>query len=95
MRSQEIYIKKATTSMRRLYTDLDVINVVVLRHKGVSYRDIAKKCGLSPGTVQKILEKYSEIILPDLIPLLTKINQIMLSRKSQNTHTAKDTTASV
>jgi hypothetical protein len=24
--------------MRRLYTDLDVINVVVLRHKGVSYR---------------------------------------------------------
>jgi hypothetical protein len=45
--------------------------------------------------VQKILEKYSEIILPDLIPLLTKINQIMLSRKSQNTHTAKDTTASV
>jgi len=62
--------------MRRLYTDLDVINVVVLRHKGVSYRDIARKCGLSPGTVQKILEKYSEIILPDLIPLLTKINQI-------------------
>jgi lambda repressor-like predicted transcriptional regulator len=81
--------------MRRLYTDLDVINVVVLRHKGVGYRDIAKKCGLSPGTVQKILEKYSEIILPDLIPLLTKINQIMLSRKSQNTHTAKDATASM
>jgi transposase len=24
----------------------------------VSYRDIAKKCGLSPGTVQKILEKF-------------------------------------
>jgi hypothetical protein len=95
MRSQEIYIKKATTSMRRLYTDLDVINVVVLRHKGVSYRDIARKCGLSPGTVQKILEKYSEIILPDLIPLLTKINQIMLSRKSQSTHTAKDATVSV
>jgi transcriptional regulator with XRE-family HTH domain len=81
--------------MRRLYTDLDVINVVVLRYKGVSYRDIARKCGLSPGTVQKILEKYSEIILPDLIPLLTKINQIMLSRKSQDTYTAKDTTASV
>jgi hypothetical protein len=39
--------------------------------------------------------KNSEIILPDLIPLLTKINQIMLSRKPQNTHTAKDTTASM
>jgi len=74
--------------MHRLYTDLDVINVIALRYKGVSYRDIAKRCGLSPGTVQKILDKYSEIILPDLILLLTKINQIMLSRKSQNTHTA-------
>jgi len=69
--------------MRRIYSDADVIIAVMLRYKGMSYRDIARRCSLSPSTVQKIVDKYSEPLIEDIVALLTKTNRLILSKKTE------------
>jgi len=67
--------------MRRVCSDVDVVIAIMLRYKGMSYRDIARRCSISPGTAQKLVEKYSEHLVEDIVALLAKTNQLMFSKK--------------
>jgi len=69
--------------MRRVYNDIDVVMAIMLRQKGLSYRDIARKCSISPATAQKLVEKYSEYLIGDIVALLAKTNQLILSKKKE------------
>jgi len=67
----------------RIYTGADVVLVLMLRQGGMSYRDIASRCRISPATVQRIVETYSDLLMEDIVSLIAKANKLVLTKAAK------------
>ncbi len=43
-----------------LYTEAEIMNIMLLRGKGKSYKDIAKLTGISKSAVWRLVKNYNE-----------------------------------